>query len=471
MRVTLSWLEKCTAVTGPLMFASLPLSIKVYFSYLNLEVIGPAEFIIALHFLLSASMFLSKAYRSRFRWRVMVDSPLPMLIAAWLAVSALSVLTSTMYVVSAKAFVVHAVYLLVAFVLPLGAPPSRKGQSPLALARWHAWAIAPVVVFALANQYKDGIGRAGAWLAPYPFYIDHTIYSAALVFALFAVTGIALQERASGGARWHTVSLMVLLALGLVLSFGRAAWLSVLLTGGICALWLFPLKLRKWLLLASTAIGLVGAVSILSSSLPASTVHDSNADGAGFKASALSVVNLNSDESNMERLNRWKSALRMFVARPLLGFGPGTFQFAFIPFQRPEEMTYISPRGIVDPHRTQKSWVFSERVFVRRNPQTYYCSGGTAHSEPLLALAESGVFAMLLLGAVLFAGPLLLLRQTCTEPSIASAQWLWAALALTAYAVHALFNNYLDDCKVALPLWSCMLVVAKAWDQMRKPDQ
>ena len=55
-----------------------------------------------------------------------------------------------------------------------------------------------------------------------------------------------------------------------------------------------------------------------------------------------SVGNITTDVSNLERLNRYSCAWRMFQDRPITGFGAGTFPIAFLPYQRQEEMTRIS---------------------------------------------------------------------------------------------------------------------------------
>ena len=47
-----------------------------------------------------------------------------------------------------------------------------------------------------------------------------------------------------------------------------------------------------------------------------------------------SISNITTDDSNTERLNRWSSAISMFKERPVFGWGPGTFQFQYAPFQK-----------------------------------------------------------------------------------------------------------------------------------------
>ena len=88
-----------------------------------------------------------------------------------------------------------------------------------------------------------------------------------------------------------------------------------------------------------------------------------------------SLSNISTDASNMERINRWKCALQMFYERPFFGWGPGTYQFHYAPFQ-----------------------VSSDRTIISSN----YGDAGNAHSEYLSALSESGVLGFVTFFLVVF---------------------------------------------------------------------
>ena len=75
------------------------------------------------------------------------------------------------------------------------------------------------------------------------------------------------------------------------------------------------------------------------------------------------MSNISTDASNLERLNRWSCALQMFQEKPFLGFGPGTYQFLYAPYQKSSMKTVISTN-------------FGEK--------------GNAHSEYLGPLSEQG---------------------------------------------------------------------------------
>ncbi len=146
-----------------------------------------------------------------------------------------------------------------------------------------------------------------------------------------------------------------------------------------------------------------------------------------FSEHVQSVSNVSTDASNLERINRWMSALRMFEARPHTGWGAGTYQFQYAPFQHSAEMTIIS---------------------------TNEGNMGNAHSEYIGPLAEQGwpglLFVVVLLWALFRTG----FRVVHALPdgqdrSLA----LMALLGLVTYFVHGVLNNFLDMDKAAVLVW------------------
>jgi len=140
-----------------------------------------------------------------------------------------------------------------------------------------------------------------------------------------------------------------------------------------------------------------------------------------------SISNVSSDASNLERLNRWHCAMEMFKERPITGWGPGTYQFLYAPFQRAEDKTIISTnRG----------------------------DGGNAHSEYLGPLAEQGA-----LGGVLFCVLVLLTSSLSFSLYQKIADYeerlivMGIFLGLMTYFIHGALNNFLDADKVAVPFW------------------
>lgn len=193
--------------------------------------------------------------------------------------------------------------------------------------------------------------------------------SLALLLALAAVASLAvmLQVRAAA-IRVAAVASTVLLAAGLVASAGLTALLAML--AGVACVSVALLGRRA--LLVSGALLLVLAVpATLYEPLRARIADAATAARAG-----------DWDELLTYRSGPWAAALEMIRARPLAGYGPGTFGAEFV------------------AHRLQAELRHGRRFLVPRETSTY----GEAHSDYLQAFAEGGVVA----GVALLAGLVLL---------------------------------------------------------------
>jgi len=152
--------------------------------------------------------------------------------------------------------------------------------------------------------------------------------------------------------------------------------------------------------------------------------QDSSTD---FVEHIQSMSNISSDASNLERINRWNCAIRLYKERPFWGWGPGTYQFVYAPFQRSKEKTIIS---------------------------TNAGDMGNAHSEYFGPLAESGVLGMLTFIAIVIAVTLTGLRvykrADSKEVKLIS---LVILIGLMSYFAHGFLNNFLDTDKASVPFW------------------
>jgi O-antigen ligase len=146
-----------------------------------------------------------------------------------------------------------------------------------------------------------------------------------------------------------------------------------------------------------------------------------------------SIANIRTDASNLERINRWRSALRMSSERPLLGWGPGTYQFNYASFQLSDEKTVIS---------------------------TNWGEGGNAHSEYLGLLAESGIPGMsiyLVLIFVIMRKGILLFRRAGERGE--RIMLLCMMAGLVTYITHGALNNFLDTDKISALFWGIAAVI------------
>jgi O-antigen ligase len=158
--------------------------------------------------------------------------------------------------------------------------------------------------------------------------------------------------------------------------------------------------------------------------------QDSSTD---FVEHIQSISNISSDASNLERINRWQSAIRMFEERPVFGWGPGTYQFVYAPYQRSKERTIIS---------------------------TNYGDMGNAHSEYIGPLSESGVLGMLTFVAIVITVIVTALRvYKRAQNRQIKILVLSFLLGLMTYYVHGLLNNFLDTDKASVPFWAFTAII------------
>lgn len=328
--------------------------------------------------------------------------------AAWIGWLAISACFSTMSLVSWKYWVVEAGHWW-AFAAGLAVFPSVW---PKAL-RIFAFAMAGVVVFTLIHHSFYDFRADQALLAPMPFFPENTLYAAVLAMLLFSMQGVWEQgETVKKG-------LTLVLIAGLVFSFCRAAWLSVLVAGFVGSLLIFR---KKWRLIAFSGLVLLAC---------------------GMVWQEWIFEKIKSDVSSLERLNRFAAALRMTQERPVTGFGPGTFQFQYLPFQKPEQMTRISAREPV----------------LERSPLTYGRGGG-AHSEFFQALAEAGCPGLLLwiilMATALWKGFYLVFFEKNTKSQRMA---LALALSLLTFFIHSFANNMLHDGRIAALFWGTLVAI------------
>ncbi|MBL0045860.1 MAG: O-antigen ligase family protein [Flavobacteriales bacterium] len=324
---------------------SIPLSVKLYSMPYNIEVIAPAEALVIVVLLLTGFGLLSGRLQLR---RELLLTALPMAVCGLLCFGWVCVFFSGMPYVSCKAMAVRTAYILVFFFIPLMIGENARVRHCLGAA---LLALLPVVAIALGRQLPEGPDRANASHASFPFFADHTIYSAAIVFGLIGVACAAFYGSIGKPQRQRTLlhwCVALLLLVACYASFSRAAWLSIAIT--------FVFALAMWV--GMRWRGLIWAVILILPLLialgwrlqkgPMTQPRDSNGDNASWKEAVLSVPNITTDASNMARMNRWFCALRMVRQRPLWGFGPGTYQFQYIQFQQASQTTYLSWNETID---------------------------------------------------------------------------------------------------------------------------
>ena len=262
-----------------------------------------------------------------------------------------------------------------------------------------------------------------------PFYKDHTIYSA--VAALLGGFWFVYSIMSQGRTKLLSIGLCIFFFICVVLSKSRAGFLSILFSISIfIILWL---RIRFLYLVITLAIissvGFIFKRDIVTRMKNITQI--SSYSQAGIIDRTISSANIYTDVSNIERLNRWSAALRMFKEKPLTGFGSGTFQFVYIPYQ---------DKRLENRLTVKNPWDIPEN------------SGGTAHSEYLLAISEMGILG--LIGWVALVVRWIFIVFTVSYGSALRRNILIAFVALSTYLFHGIFNNFLNTDKVAFLFWA-----------------
>jgi O-antigen ligase len=247
------------------------------------------------------------------------------------------------------------------------------------------------------------------------------MYGAVMAF----IAGIALGNlRQRSLWKWILLGSIVLT----LFSGSRAALWSVVFMFILYILVQFPPVYRFALpVLALGAFFFSGGASKVEEAF-AYNNYESHDPQASLVEKSMSVTNVQTDASNIERLNRWVSALRMFEEQPYCGFGPGTYQFTYIPFQEKR---------------------LENRLTVRNPDTPPPGSGGTAHSELLLQLSENGILTPLIFLLMWirwwYFGFLTIAKRSPLLPLF---------LGLSTYFFHMQFNNFLNQPVFAFLFWA-----------------
>lgn len=303
-------------------------------------------------------------------------------------------------------------------------------------------ALTAVIVYTLIQHSRYGFDEeAGHWVMS-PFYNDHTAYGAALAMYFPVIVGFLFFPGYKTSTRYIAFFIFIIMVVGLIFSYGRAAWISVIAAFGVFVL--ITLRIRfSWV--AITTIILVSILFTFQQQILDRLEKNKQDSSANFVEHIQSISNISSDASNLERINRWQAALRLYNERPVLGWGPGTYQFVYAPFQRSKEKTIIS---------------------------TNLGDMGNAHSEYLGPLAEMGLPGMLIV--ILLLIYVIYMGAKVYKNSKGEIRYLgmMALMGLMTYFTHGLLNNFLDSDKLSVPFWGFIaIIVAIDLYHSQNPDE
>jgi len=405
-----------------------PLSISLdeFFSKLEFNLSIPSEGIFAaLLFIIALKFFKEKNY---FKVEVF-KHPVSIAIIFYLFWIFITSITSTMPLVSFKFFLVKLWFIIPIYFFSFKLFEKEKNIN---LFLWlYIISFTIVIFYTINNHLSFGFyNKLAAHIAMSPFYNNHTSYGAFLAMYIPVIAYFLLSFKTNQLNKILSFTFLLIFIVALVLSYTRAAWISLI--AAIVFGLIMYLKINiKFVIF----IGVATVITLFTFRVEIIDKLDKNKQDSSTNLNehVKSISNIATDASNLERINRWNSALKMFKEKPVFGWGSGTYMFKYAAFQKADDKTIIS---------------------------TNFGEVGNAHSEYIGPLAERGILGMLSVFAIIF----FTLKTALSVYSKSDNKQiknlvLSLIMGLTTYYIHGLLNNYLDTDKASVPFWGFTAII------------
>lgn len=404
-----------------------PLSINLSDFDARLAVSLPTEPLLAGLLLI----FLLKSIYELNSWKLFWKNPITISFILYFLWIAITSLTSQMPLVSWKYFASH-LWLIVPLYFFGAQLFFQKENSQRKFIIVQIIALVVVVIYTIINHMQYRFGDDESHWVMQPFFKDHAIYGSALAMFI-PVSFIFMTDRNySFTARFFFGLSAIILTLGLLFSYSRAAWLGFFISIIIGIIVKFKIKFK---VIAIAFLSLIVVFIVFQKQIFENLQKNKQDSSADIRENIESISNISTDASNLERINRWNCAIRMTSDYPITGTGPGTYQFLYAPYQFSFEKTIIST-----------------------NAGTL----GNAHSEFLGSMAEMGIVGLIIFTAIVFfifyigfKTYSLILKTDKRKANFI----LGLLLGLISYFIHAFLNNFLDTDKIAIPVWGFVGII------------
>jgi len=399
-------------------FAPLSIPLRLFFPTLGMDLNLPTEPLL----IVSTGVFLVKLIVEQRFDKKILSHPVTVVIYFYLLWMAFTSMTSTLPIISFK-FLATRIWFITSFYF-LATALFSKSKNISKYIWAYSISLTIVVLITLFKHSAFFFSHETCYLIMQPFFDDHTSYGAALALVIPPLFGLLYLSRTNINVYILVMVLIGIILLGLFFSFTRAAWLGVCLSFGIWVLIKLKIKFKTLALVVLTVSLIIVPLSSEIYFMLRSNKSDSSSD---FSTQFKSMTNIKTDDSNVERLNRWSCAWRMFLDKPITGFGPGTYMFKYAPYQR--------------------SW---ERSLISTNAANL----GNSHSEYMGPLAEQGFIGLLLFLALLITTirtALKVINHSSNKRSKLLA--LCLILGLSTYYLHGFMNDFLEMDKITVLFW------------------
>jgi putative inorganic carbon (HCO3(-)) transporter len=344
----------------------------------------------------------------------------------WILVTSL---TSSMPIVSFK-FFLSRIWFIVGFYL-ITAKLFESGKNIEKFVWLYTIPLLMVIFYATYRHLGYGLwDKQAAHIVVNPFYNDHTAYGAIIAMYLPFLFGFSFTKIYSPAIKIFIRVVLGILLMGLILSYARAAWVSMVAALGVWAIIRLKIRFKP---LFVTFLVLLSLILVFQTQILMYLERNNTESSANLSDHISSISNISSDASNLERINRWSCAIRMFEDKPIFGYGPGTYMFNYGSYQLKANRTIIS---------------------------TNSADGGNAHSEYLGPLSESGFLGLgsfIILIAIV--GYTAVHAYSRTKDKRLKTLVMSSLLGLITYYIHGTMNNFLDTDKLSVPFWGFTAII------------
>ncbi|MBD3266628.1 hypothetical protein GF373_08160 [bacterium] len=271
-----------------------------------------------------------------------------------------------------------------------------------------------LVLYGFASQMVMGFDIYGD--VGYPFFLEHCVYAAFITISFSILLAYMLDYRTREQKPWLPV-LTGFFALGIVLTFVRAAWLSIFF---LLVFYLYQFRNRRAvvnLIMILLVCMLLGIATLVSTKI-----------GSILIDRAASITDLNYT-ANYDRIDRWLAAWDMWKDYPIAGVGWGAYPDMYFDYQTELE-------------------AFSRDMRMG------------AHNLYLELMAETGVIGL----AVFLFMMYMFFRESFIVLFLTKSRFRQVFIiglqgAMITYLFHAFVNNLGPSDKIAITFWFSLGII------------
>ncbi|HOY49592.1 MAG TPA: O-antigen ligase family protein, partial [Flavobacteriales bacterium] len=211
----------------------------------------------------------------------------------WMSITSL---TSTMPLVSIK-FTIARMWFVVSFYF-VASQVFRKKEN----IRFWIWLftipLSIVIIYSIIQFFHYNIDKNALYWVMQPFFKDHTIYGAVIAMMLPVMFVFAFDKSYSPKARFTSLIFFFIIFIGIIVSYTRAAWLSI--AGAYVVYLIFLLKVN-WRVVFSGFLVVAAVLFYYQDNIMQKISSNKQSSSQDLAKHLKSVSNIKNDASNLER--------------------------------------------------------------------------------------------------------------------------------------------------------------------------